>query len=103
LLAKILIHPRQPDRPQQPEKDGGRPISIISFRPKPGLVKIEQRHAARFGNGSAYVLLCSDCRRFGLSDFHSEDINMSLETILIVVVIVFLLGGGGWYWQRGRG
>ena len=41
--------------------------------------------------------------RFGLSDFHSENINMSLETILIVVVIVFLLGGGGWYWQRGRG
>jgi hypothetical protein len=47
--------------------------------------------------------LCSDCRRLGLSDFNSEDFNMSLETILIIVVIVFLLGGGGWYWQRGRG
>ena len=32
----------------------------------------------------------------------SEDINMSIETILVVVLIVFLLGGGGWYWGRGR-
>jgi hypothetical protein len=37
-----------------------------------------------------------------LPDWLSEDINMSVETILIVVLVVFLLGGGGWYWGRGR-
>ena len=48
------------------------------------------------------VLFWTDCSRVYLSDFSSEDFNMSLETILIIVVIVFLLGGGGWYWGRGR-
>ena len=50
--------------------------------------------------------MCSFVNRLlsvGLSDFHLEGFNMSLEMILLIVVIVFLLGGGGWYWQRGRG
>ena len=40
--------------------------------------------------------------RVDLPDCLSEDINMSVETILIIVLVVFLLGGGGWYWGRGR-